>query len=868
MSERRRLPTGAQLRKKLSVSAALNGIGVILPTALYMWALLRLTPEQWSAFWQSLAVAFPMMVVATRIYSNRTLGPLLPCLDQWAHGQATPESIRAGYQVASSMPQQTFLQGVGWYFFGACFVVAGVWLRSDDFQAFSAVVMIASTVSVGMVLLVFNYFATQRLLAPIRERLGHEIPDAAERRALVQMVSVATKLRVGMMGATLAVVFFVSLLAVVRASRPVEQFAIRGQGALLESLASADPSAFTPALESARRDAEKLGVADDVVILDDDGFKVVDGEAELLSPGLIARIAVGGDAGDSTAIDSSVIYRWQRLPDGRTAVAAIRWERLNGEISSAIAVCALMLAISVALCFAISGFIGRDIENAARAVRRAAERIADGDLSGGDIFESEDELGDIARSFAGMTTALQLTIGRVAEAADRVESAAAEIAAASESVALVTGEQVRGIQSATGAMHAVTGEMGGIAEAAEGLNLSVEESSASILELGSAGDELNRTAALLSSKVEEASTAIEQMIGSVKQVTANVDTLADAAEGTSSSMEEMASSLRDVDANAAETAKLSTRVVASAETGRERVQQTIVGMTAIHETTETAEHLIRSLGERAKEIGAIVDVIDDVADETNLLALNAAIIAAQAGEHGRAFSVVADQIKDLADRVLASTKEIAGLIRSVQGETQNAIAAVEQGARTVQEGVDMSAEAGLALEEITTAARESGMRIGEIVNAVREQARASSHVVGLMEKVRQGVDKIREAGHEQRRGNDAVHRSTISMRDAALQMHATAEEQSRGSARIRDTVTTVRDAAERINGSLREQSDGCKRALGTLEQVAERTRSNEESSKRLEEAMRGLRREADALRQDVRRFRTDSQAATADGRMR
>jgi len=867
MSERRRLPTGAQIQKKLSVSASLNGLGVIVPTALYMWSLLRLTPEQWSAFWQALALVFPLMVVLTRLYQNRTLGPLLPCLDQWAQGKATPEAIRGGYQVASSMPQRTFLQGVLWYFGGSCLVVAGVWLRSDDFQLFAALVMISSTVSVGLVLLVFNYFATQRMLAPIRERLGHEIPDTAERRALVYMVPISTKLRVGMMGATVAVVLFVSLLAVVRTSRPMELFAIRAQGTLLESLAAADLSAFTPALENARRDATRLGVADDVVILSDDGFRVVDGKAELLSPALIARIAAGGESGDSAAIDSSVIYRWQRLADGRTAVAAIPWARLNGALSSAIAVCALMLALSIALCLAISGLIGRDVESAARAVRRAAERIAEGDLSGDDIFESEDELGDIARSFSGMTQALQRTIGRVAQAADRVESAAAEIASASESVALVSAEQVRGIQSATGAMDGVTGEMTGIAEAAEGLNLSVEESSASILELGSAGDELNRTAALLSGKVEEASTAIEQMIGSVKQVTANVDTLADAAEGTSSSMEEMASSLRDVDANAAETAKLSSRAVASAETGRERVQQTIVGMTAIHETTETAEHLIRSLGERAKEIGAIVDVIDDVADETNLLALNAAIIAAQAGEHGRAFSVVADQIKDLADRVLASTKEIAGLIRSVQGETQNAIAAVEQGARTVQEGVDMSAEAGLALEEITSASRESGMRIGEIVNAVREQARAASHVVGLMEKVRQGVDKIREAGHEQRRGNDAVHRSTVSMRDAALQMHATAEEQSRGSARIRDTVTTVRDAAERINGSLREQSEGCKRALGTLEQVAERTRSNEETSKRLEEAIRGLRREADALRQDVRRFRTDGPAATAEGRI-
>ncbi len=322
-------------------------------------------------------------------------------------------------------------------------------------------------------------------------------------------------------------------------------------------------------------------------------------------------------------------------------------------------------------------------------------------------------------------------------------------------------------------------------------------------------------------------------------------------------MQEMATSLREVDASAEETARLSSEVIDSAESGQAKMVQTIDGMEAIREATETAERVIRSLGGRTSEIGAIVDVIDGVADETNLLALNAAIIAAQAGEHGRAFSVVADEIKDLADRVLASTKEIGGLIRAVQEESTNAIGAIERGTRSVASGVDLSAEAGVSLEEITRASRDSGTRIAGIVAAVREQAKAAVHVVELMARVREGVDEIQAAAAEQDRGNDAVRRSAAAMRDVAQQVRGTTEEQARGSSRIRESVEGVREAVEQINGALQEQSAACRSAAEFLGDLHERTRSNEDSAGRLETMTSSLHDQAESLRENVRRFRIE-----------
>ena len=453
-----------------------------------------------------------------------------------------------------------------------------------------------------------------------------------------------------------------------------------------------------------------------------------------------------------------------------------------------------------------------------------------------------------------MASALRATVGRVSEAADRVEATAGEMAGVSEAVSSVTADQVRGIQQTTTSMEAINRQVRGIADSSQTLNVSVEESSSSILELGAAGEELNETASVLSGKVNEVSSSIEQMVRSVKQVLENTEALSEAAVETSASMEEMAMSMREVDVSAEETARLSHQVVASAESGQTKMVQAIEGMEAIREATETAERVIRNLGSRTREIGAIVDVIDDVADETNLLALNAAIIAAQAGEQGKAFSVVADEIKELADRVLASTKEIGGLIRAVQEEGSNAIGAIEKGAASVASGVDLSAEAGRepggdhagepGEREPDCGDRDGGAGAGE-----GGQPRGGADGAGAG---RGGADPGGGggAGPGQRGGA----RQQVAMREVAQQVRGTTEEQARGSGRIRESVEGVREAVERINRALQEQSAACRSAVEFLEAVYARTRSNEESSRRLDAVAKSLLHQAEALRQDVQRF--------------
>ena len=140
------------------------------------------------------------------------------------------------------------------------------------------------------------------------------------------------------------------------------------------------------------------------------------------------------------------------------------------------------------------------------------------------------------------------------------------------------------------------------------------------------------------------------------------------------------------------------------------------------------------------------------------------------------------------------------------------------------------------------------------MTAVREQAKAASHVVELMERVRDGVERIRAAAAEQDRANEVVHSSSATMREVAQQVRGTTEEQARGSGRIRESVEGVREVVEQIDGALQEQSAACRSAVELLEQVYTRTRSNEESSRRSTPSPRACSTRPKPCAQDVRRL--------------
>ena len=204
---------------------------------------------------------------------------------------------------------------------------------------------------------------------------------------------------------------------------------------------------------------------------------------------------------------------------------------------------------------------------------------------------------------------------------------------------------------------------------------------------------------------------------------------------TTEAVEALAVFIQNVARNAQLSAEAAQDALRNASTGEGAVRQTIDGMMLIRENVQETSKKIKRLGERSNEIGEIVRIIEDIADQTNLLALNAAIQSAMAGEHGRGFAVVADEIRLLAERSTESTKRIATLVKSIQGDTFEAVVAMEDSTQEVVKGSQLADEAGRALSSIYAAVERQAQMIESIARAANEQASVSENVAVAMGQI-------------------------------------------------------------------------------------------------------------------------------------
>jgi len=250
-------------------------------------------------------------------------------------------------------------------------------------------------------------------------------------------------------------------------------------------------------------------------------------------------------------------------------------------------------------------------------------------------------------------------------------------------------------------------------------------------------DQLRDLVATINLTAQEVATAVLDTQANARQLSAASEQQAQQISEASMAIGDMAQSIDQVSANAAESAKVAERSVTIANKGNQVVHNTIRGMDTIREQIQETAKRIKRLGESSQEIGDIVSLIDDIADQTNILALNAAIQASMAGEAGRGFAVVADEVQRLAERSSSATRQIETLVRAIQADTHEAVSSMEQTTTEVVRGARLAQDAGVALEEIEGVSEDLAALIQSISSAAQLQTNSAGQISHTMSVIQQ-----------------------------------------------------------------------------------------------------------------------------------
>jgi methyl-accepting chemotaxis protein len=419
--------------------------------------------------------------------------------------------------------------------------------------------------------------------------------------------------------------------------------------------------------------------------------------------------------------------------------------------------------VLLAIVLGVSG--ARGITNPLTGVIKTLEDVARGDLRLPQLdVARKDEIGQLARTLTTTIETQRRVIGEIRDSSSQVASSADEISASA-------------VQ---------------ITKGAENQSSATDQTSSTMVEMATQIDHVARSAQGLASNVEETSTSIQQMSSSIEEVAKNAETLLGSVEETSSTIEQMTASIRSVAGNVKTVDEASREASRVAQNGGQELSG-----------------VINRIGASSGDITKIVRIIEEIADQTNLLALNAAIEAARAGDAGKGFAVVAEEVKRLADRSVASTREISGVVERVQ--------------RDVVQAVDLS---NGVLRQIVEAVAKSSALVGEVHVAVQEQSGGASQI-------------LKTAG---------------SMQHITRQLATAVKEQAEGTRQIMKAVSVMNKMTQQVAEATGEQKNGGDMVVKAVEQISRVAQQNVAATEQLSKATNGLAREADRMRNLAQAF--------------
>jgi len=492
------------------------------------------------------------------------------------------------------------------------------------------------------------------------------------------------------------------------------------------------------------------------------------------------------DANDQTAVTAG-------LQDGGSAVTARRSldhalsvlldlndrgaEQIeaSAEVTYATATQTMLVAaiVGMALALTLGLWMSRTITVPLGQVARAAAGIATGNLNQHVTVMSQDEVGQVAGAFGTMIVYLQ----NMAAAAERIAQGdlTVDIQVDSEQDVLGTAF-ARMTQHLRGLVGRVVGDAESVQSAASLLTAAATQSSEATNQIAATIQQVANGIQQQSQSTAVTAHSVEQMRRSILNVSEGSQhqnlAVAQATQLTS----RLAQDLQHMATTAQSGAREANEAARVTQSGAGTVEATLQGMSLIQAKVEASARKVHEMGDRSNQIGAIVETIDDIASQTNLLALNAAIEAARAGEHGKGFAVVADEVRKLAEKSAVATKEIAELIQAMQTTAREAIRAMEDGAQQVQRGVVQATQSGEALTNIRKCVDNVTVQVQTIAQSSQSAAGSVQTLVTAMDEVGVVARTNQAASEELTAGSSIVSDAVQSIASVSEESSASVEE--------------------------------------------------------------------------------------------
>lgn len=510
-------------------------------------------------------------------------------------------------------------------------------------------------------------------------------------------------------------------------------------------------------------------------------------------------------------------------------------------------------------------FFYRSLVDPLRELSASARRVSEGNLDHQLQCTSRgDELGEVARSFVLMISGLAGTVRKSSDINASITAAVMVANGATGEISEAVRVQKTGIEKSVSAVDELYRSFGSVADNVGSLKGSSLASAEAIRTLSFSLEGVVRDTQAFYVQAERTVDDVRQMIAASLAIAAGIDSLNQFSRDSAQTIEAIRNSLGMTRNNAEEAMHLAQQVrTESMEMGVSSVRSALQGMERLEENILGLTETVNRLGGKSAEIGKIVTVIDEITTQTRLLALNASIIAAQAGEYGKGFAVVAEEIRALADRTSLSTREIGAVVASVQQETLVSVERAREGGEAVRTGKALVAQVSDNLETINRSAELSAVKAADILDAANSEAGVVTTLARAVDALSGQIAQIAREVQTQQQGNSQIQKALADFMTMAGQIKGATNDQQLAGESIAAAAQQVADLSGQIAVTIAEQKASTDHIIDVIHTLNDSATRLLGSTERLSATIQPLSAKAESLSAELHWFRLGDEAARA-----